>query len=79
MWRKKRIDDPREEYITVDPEEDPITENSKRTLSLRTLKRILSMKVLWISTLLVLVGIFVFIFGKHKLSFVSRWSLKHLI
>ena len=29
---------------TADPEEDSITENSKRTLGLRTIKRILSMK-----------------------------------
>ena len=43
-WREKSIDDQREESFTVDPEEDPITEKSKRTLSLRTLKRILSMK-----------------------------------
>ena len=31
---------------TADPEEDSITENSKRTLGLSTLKRILSMKKL---------------------------------
>ena len=29
---------------TANPEEDSITENSKRTLGLRTIKRILSMK-----------------------------------
>ena len=35
----------REEYVTVDPkEEDPISEDSKKTLSLRTLKRILSVR-----------------------------------
>ena len=39
-WRKKSIDDPRGESITVDPEADPFTENAKRTLSLRTPKRI---------------------------------------
>ena len=43
-WRKKSIDDPREESITADPEEDSITEDSKKILSLRTLKRILSMR-----------------------------------
>ena len=44
-WRKKSTDNPREESITAtDPEEDPITEDSKKTLSLRTLKRILSMR-----------------------------------
>ena len=37
-WRLKR------RIIDVDPEEDSITEDSKRTLSLRTLKRILAMK-----------------------------------
>ena len=35
-------DNPRKKSITVDPEEDPITEDSKKTLSLGTLKRILS-------------------------------------
>ena len=35
----------RKEYVTVDPkEEDPISEDSKKILSLRTLKRILSMR-----------------------------------
>ena len=43
-WREKSIDAQREESVTVDPEEDPITEKSTRTLSLRTLKRILSME-----------------------------------
>ena len=43
-WREKSFDAQREESVTVDPEEDHITEKSKRTLSLRTLKRILSMK-----------------------------------
>ena len=40
---EKSIDDPSEESIPADPEEDSIAENSKKTLSLRTLKRILSM------------------------------------
>ena len=35
-------DNPRKKYITVDPEEDSITEDSKKTLSLKALKRILS-------------------------------------
>ena len=43
-WREKSFDAQREESVTVDPEEDHITEKSKRTLSLRTLKRIFSMK-----------------------------------
>ena len=43
-WRKKNIDEPRGESITADPKEDSITEDRKRTLSLRTLKRILSIK-----------------------------------
>ena len=35
----------REESVTADPkEEDPISEDSKKILSLRTLKRILSMR-----------------------------------
>ena len=42
-WRKKHRW--REESITVDSkEEDPISEDSKKTLSLRTLKRTLSMR-----------------------------------
>lgn len=36
------LDDPRNESITVDSEEDRITEESKKTLSVRILKRILS-------------------------------------
>ena len=36
------LDNPRKESITVDPEEDPITEDSRKTLSVRTLKKILS-------------------------------------
>ena len=28
-WRKNSIDDPIEESLAVDPEEEPITENSK--------------------------------------------------
>ena len=36
-WKKSN-DDQREESITEDPEEDPVTGDSKRTLSLRTIK-----------------------------------------
>ena len=39
-WKKSN-DDQREESITEDPEEDPVTQrgwDSKRTLSLRTIK-----------------------------------------
>ena len=42
---EKNTDDPREE-ITEDPEEEPITDGSKRILYLRNLKRILSLKTL---------------------------------
>ena len=35
-------DNPRKKSITMDPEEDPVTEDSKKTLSLKALKRILS-------------------------------------
>ena len=38
MAEKCSIDDSREESVNVDPEEDSITENSKRTLSLRTFR-----------------------------------------
>ena len=41
---KKSIDDPREEHIAAEPEEDSITEDSKKTLLSRTLKIIPSMK-----------------------------------
>ena len=37
-------DDPREQSITAVPEEEPITEDSKKTLSRRTLERIISMR-----------------------------------
>ena len=37
-WRKKSIDDPREECITANPEEEPNTEDSMKNLLLRTLK-----------------------------------------
>ena len=32
VYRKKRTDDPREEFITEEAFEDPITQNSKKTL-----------------------------------------------
>ena len=43
---KKRTDDPRGESTTEDPEEEPIpiTEDSKRTLPLSTLKKTLSLR-----------------------------------
>ena len=31
-WRKNSTDDPREEHITAEPEEQPITEDSRRIL-----------------------------------------------
>ena len=43
-WRKKSIDDPREECITANPEEEPNTEDSMKNLLLRTLKRFLPMR-----------------------------------
>ena len=35
---KTRTDNPREESFTDDPFEEPITEDSKKTLSLRTIR-----------------------------------------
>ena len=40
-WRKKSTNDSKKESISANPEEEPIAEDSKKTLSLRTLKRIL--------------------------------------
>ena len=37
-WRKKSTDYRREKSIAVHPEEEPITQDLKKTLSLRTLK-----------------------------------------
>ena len=43
---KKSTDDPGEESIIMGLEEEPITEDSKKKLSMRTLKRIISMSKL---------------------------------
>ena len=43
---KKSNDDPTEESITEGPEEGPITDDSKRTLSMRTIKTTLSLNTL---------------------------------
>ena len=40
--RKESTDDPREECITEDPEEEPISKDLNRTVSVRTLKNVLS-------------------------------------
>ena len=41
-YRKKRNDNAREETITKEPLEEPVTEEPKRTLPLMTIKRTLS-------------------------------------
>ena len=43
---KKSTDDPGEESIIAAPEEEPITEDPKKNLSLRTLKKIIPMSKL---------------------------------
>ena len=40
-YRKKGTDNLREESVTEDPEEEPITVNSKRTISLISLRNLL--------------------------------------
>ena len=43
-YRKKRTDEPREEYISEEHFEGPITDTSKRTISLKTIRSILTLR-----------------------------------